>query len=232
MAKKLNQQPPISLLSDPPSTTPHSLETPQSFRFDIDLSNANDTVYIGFADLVKETCGGALPSYFQPKGYSGESEDEDDGGNHQGLLGKHKKHIKNHPSDSEMQSPSSPPNHLVHPNANMDLSNENEPGGDFFDKLLKKYGTEEEVQVFESKKRKWVEDYDINDPFIDDSEMFLDDVGLVKPKQSGFFAYSGDLEVIPVDESEQEQQQKETNTPTKKNKTKNNSVKKWYTLGT
>ncbi|KAI9143585.1 hypothetical protein BKA69DRAFT_1060296 [Paraphysoderma sedebokerense] len=57
------------------------------------------------------------------------------------------------------------------------------------------------LQSFESRKRKYIDDYDLNDPFVDDSEMYLDDVGLVKPKHDGFFAFTGDLEVIAADAS-------------------------------
>ncbi|KAG0225855.1 hypothetical protein BGW41_004485 [Actinomortierella wolfii] len=88
--------------------------------------------------------------------------------------------------------------------------------GDFLEALAAKYAAleefendgededdddeEEDVPRTHKKPSRWdTERYDVEDEFIDDSEMMLEDIGMVKPKIEGFFVYRGPVETT-VDE--------------------------------
>ncbi|KAG0367011.1 hypothetical protein BGZ54_004549 [Gamsiella multidivaricata] len=54
-------------------------------------------------------------------------------------------------------------------------------------------------QVYKRPSRWDTEHYDIEDEFIDDSEMMLESIGMVRPKIDGFFAYRGPVEITNED---------------------------------
>ncbi|KAG0261208.1 hypothetical protein BG011_001249, partial [Mortierella polycephala] len=54
-------------------------------------------------------------------------------------------------------------------------------------------------QVYKRPSRWDTEHYDIEDEFIDDSEMMLEAIGMVRPKIDGFFAYRGPVETMTED---------------------------------
>ncbi|KAF9360231.1 hypothetical protein BGX34_007884 [Mortierella sp. NVP85] len=86
---------------------------------------------------------------------------------------------------------------------------------DFLDALTEKYAgleegnegeDEDEDEDDDGKERvlkrpsRWdTEHYDIEDEFIDDSEMMLEAIGMVRPKMDGFFAYRGPVETTNED---------------------------------
>ncbi|KAF9361747.1 hypothetical protein BGX26_012468 [Mortierella sp. AD094] len=85
---------------------------------------------------------------------------------------------------------------------------------DFLDALTEKYGIEEgnesedddededddgKGQVRKRPSRWDTERYDFEDDFIDDSEMMLESIGMVRPKVDGFFAYRGPVETTAED---------------------------------
>ncbi|KAF9207365.1 hypothetical protein BGZ49_000611 [Haplosporangium sp. Z 27] len=85
---------------------------------------------------------------------------------------------------------------------------------DFLDELTEKYGIEGENesddddedddedgkdQVRKRPSRWDTERYDFEDDFIDDSEMMLESIGMVRPKVDGFFAYRGPIETTAED---------------------------------
>ncbi|KAF9093563.1 hypothetical protein BGX27_001587 [Mortierella sp. AM989] len=85
---------------------------------------------------------------------------------------------------------------------------------DFLDALTEKYGLEEgsegededddededgKGQVRKRPSRWDTERYDFEDDFIDDSEMMLESIGMVRPKVDGFFAYRGPVETTAED---------------------------------
>ncbi|KAF9959848.1 hypothetical protein BGZ72_008622 [Mortierella alpina] len=89
---------------------------------------------------------------------------------------------------------------------------------DFLDSLTEKYAGLEEngndgedededededeegkSQVLKRPSRWDTEHYDIEDEFIDDSEMMLEAIGMVRPKVDGFFAYRGPVETTTED---------------------------------
>ncbi|CAJ0629282.1 11110_t:CDS:10 [Entrophospora sp. SA101] len=77
----------------------------------------------------------------------------------------------------------------------------NEPGDDFFRRILEnseKYAEEEEEQNNRKKKRQ--ERYDISDPFIDDSGMVPFRLDKPRPKIEGFYVWRGPLELENTNE--------------------------------
>ncbi|KAF9915896.1 hypothetical protein BX616_005115 [Lobosporangium transversale] len=86
---------------------------------------------------------------------------------------------------------------------------------DFLDSLTEKYAGLEEGnegedededededdkgRVYKRSSRWDTEHYDIEDEFIDDSEMMLESIGMVRPKVEGFFAYRGPVETTTED---------------------------------
>ncbi|KAG0002303.1 hypothetical protein BGZ80_003415 [Entomortierella chlamydospora] len=84
---------------------------------------------------------------------------------------------------------------------------------DFLDALTEKYGVEGNEsedddededddgkgQVRKRPSRWDTERYDFEDDFIDDSEMMLESIGMVRPKVDGFFAYRGPVETTVED---------------------------------
>ncbi|KAF9980758.1 hypothetical protein BGZ65_004710, partial [Modicella reniformis] len=105
------------------------------------------------------------------------------------------------------------------PDDDDDRDDDPEPGRrepkDFLDALTEKYAGLEEgnegededeeededgkEQVYKRPSRWDTEHYDIEDEFIDDSEMMLEAIGMVRPKVDGFFAYRGPVETTNED---------------------------------
>ncbi|KAL1915672.1 uncharacterized protein VTP21DRAFT_6431 [Calcarisporiella thermophila] len=75
----------------------------------------------------------------------------------------------------------------------------------FFERLLanaEHYAEEERDASVKRKRRVEADDeYDVNDPFIDDSDLLVEGFGYMRPKQDGFFVYKGPLETQPIDMS-------------------------------
>ncbi|ORX94159.1 hypothetical protein K493DRAFT_32219 [Basidiobolus meristosporus CBS 931.73] len=76
----------------------------------------------------------------------------------------------------------------------------------------------EEIPKKRRRRRFEVEDYDVNDPFIDDSELFISGLGLTKPKQDGFFVYKGPLEMQSIYDDINSSDAFESSGPRKKSK--------------
>ncbi|KAF8938351.1 hypothetical protein BGZ58_001083 [Dissophora ornata] len=58
---------------------------------------------------------------------------------------------------------------------------------------------DDKERVYKRPSRWDTEHYDIEDEFIDDSEMMLESIGMVRPKVDGFFAYRGPVETTNED---------------------------------